>query len=72
MLEELQRLHDIVGLERRVREETGRSMVKMFEDVDQKIRQDVAVERTERESAEGGMLRVIEDTCSRIISRASA
>jgi len=72
MLEELQRLHDIVGLERRVREETGRSMVKMFEDVDQKIRQDVAAERTERESAEDGMLRVIEDTCSRIISRASA
>lgn len=39
----MQRLHNLVDLERRVRDETTKSLMKMFEDLSAKLTHDVEV-----------------------------
>lgn len=57
MLDEMQRLHTLIDLERKVRDETTKSMARMFDELSAKIQHDVEVRRVCARVYVGGGLR---------------
>eukprot|EP00756_Hemistasia_phaeocysticola_P024341 Hpha_TRINITY_DN15945_c1_g4::TRINITY_DN15945_c1_g4_i1::g.75419::m.75419 len=66
--EEVGRLSNILGIEKKMRETTEATMFKMLEEMCVKLQKEIALERKEREKAEEGLLRLLEDTCANVES----
>jgi hypothetical protein len=60
------RLSDALGAERRVREETENTMLRMLEDMAGRLQAEIAAERRDREGTEEVLLKLLEETCSRV------
>jgi hypothetical protein len=63
---QMARLSDALGAERRVREETENTMLRMLEDMAGRLQAEIAAERRDREGTEEVLLKLLEETCSRV------
>ncbi len=53
-------------MERKVREETENTMLKMLEDMCTRLQAEIQNERSDREATEETLLKLLEETCSRV------
>ena len=66
MREEIGKFHEMLTLERKVREETQTTMFRMIEDIHGKVMYELQREVKERQDNEENLLRLLEETCQRV------
>jgi hypothetical protein len=66
--EEFQKFEDEALTEKRDRDEANSALVKMLEDMQERLLQELVNERTERENIEETLLKLLEETCQRVES----
>jgi len=63
---ETQRVQDMVSLERRVREETQNTLVRLIEELEANLSKEMQAETQERIENEESFMELLEQTCARI------
>ena len=63
---ETQRVHDLVLLERKVREETQSTLIRLIEEMERNLTRDIQQEQDERQHNEENFMDLMEQTCARI------
>jgi hypothetical protein len=66
MNEEIGRLTEGLAAEKKVREETENVLLKMLEDMCNRMQGEINQERRDREQTEETLLKLLEETCSRV------
>jgi len=64
--EDMEKFMEMLTHEKKIREDTEKTMVKMIEDVHGRITSDLMLERRERETTEETLLKLLEETCTRV------
>ena len=64
--EEIARFHEMIALNKKVREETQTTTYRMLEEMQNRIIFETQNERKEREQTEETILRLLEETCQRV------
>jgi len=62
----MQRLRECIEDEKKAREETEETMIEMFKDMINKIKNEIDNEKNEREQAEEALLTLLEETCAKL------
>ena len=63
---ETERVHDLVMLERKVREETQGTLVRLIEEMERNLTRDIQQEQDDRTQNEESFMDLMEQTCARI------
>ena len=64
--EELFRLNQLLGDEKKAREESEQCIFDMLKDVVSRVKSEIEYERKNRESSEETILNLLEDTCNKL------
>jgi len=63
---ETDRVHDLVMLERKVREETQSTLIRLIEEMERSLTRDIQQEQDERQHNEENFMDLMDQTCARI------
>jgi hypothetical protein len=66
--EEIVKIQDGLHIEQKTREDSENSLIKVLEDMCQKMQNEVQLERKDREGTEEIFLKLLEETCDRVQS----
>jgi hypothetical protein len=66
MDEEVDRLTEVIGNEKKSREETEEAILEMLKDMVNKIKVEIDNEKKDREENEETLLSLLEDTCNKL------
>ena len=66
--EEVERLSELISIEKKGREETEEAILEMLKDMVNKIKVEIENEKKDREENEETLLSLLEDTCNKLNS----
>ena len=63
---ESQRVNDMIELEKKVREESQNTLIRLIEETERKLARDILAEQDERSENEAQFMDLLEKTCKKI------